>query len=276
MINGWKIRAHHIRYIIIPVLALILAHLLSYGKLPFDSDYRFPRNIFLVVLFVGFVVCETNRFNFRRLNSKRSLESNPLKNGLIHVASNLLVTTLVFTTITLGVNFLFFSAVPTPTRMLTYLFVSLLISLSETMVFISWDLYKIAKRQKQLREQGIQDKKTSVCIHSGKAKIVLAINDIAYFYSNNGMVCIVLNSGKRIVTNYTSLPEVETKLGIQGFFRINRQYLVDIKAVKQVIGDINRKLKVRLHPPIVGTSDHLVVSRYRSPEFKKWIATSTK
>ena len=78
---------------------------------------------------------------------------------------------------------------------------------------------------------------------------------------------MVRKNGQKCVTQYHSLQEVEDKIGSRGFYRLNRQLLVNFQAIISFEKCPNRKLGVRLHPDY---PEEVIISRYRSPEFKRW------
>lgn len=56
----YKTNTRLLRYTLLPVLALILTHLVSYKKLPFEEGYQFPMVTFGFVLLICSICCETN------------------------------------------------------------------------------------------------------------------------------------------------------------------------------------------------------------------------
>ena len=257
-----RFKIHQVRYLIIPFLALLLAHLITYQKLPFEPDYQFPLITFLVIAAVGLMVCETNRYNYNRLAHRYPFSKGLYKAALKRLGSSFIITGAVFLVTTAGLNLLISGALPTLTRFLSYLLIVWLIVIAETAIFIAYELYQQYKRPVLLG---------SWQIPSGNQLLQVKVQDVEYIISKNGLVVVVLGTGQQITTNFKSFNEVKQKLDCRQFFRINRQYLVKASAIVSVTPESNRKLLVTLHPIIPGTPVNTIVSRYKSPEFKRWL-----
>ena len=67
--------------------------------------------------------------------------------------------------------------------------------------------------------------------------------------------------------NY-SLEQVQNLLPEEQFFRLNRQYLINFNAVKEVEHYFARKLLVN---PVIPMKDKLIVSKERVTEFLQWL-----
>ncbi|GLU57396.1 hypothetical protein Dfri01_68570 [Dyadobacter frigoris] len=65
-----------------------------------------------------------------------------------------------------------------------------------------------------------------------------------------------------------SLDEIHQLLAAQQFFRINRQYLVNYSAVKEVEHYFTRKLVVTLS---VDTSEKLLIGKDKTAAFLNWL-----
>jgi len=91
--------------------------------------------------------------------------------------------------------------------------------------------------------------------------------DIAYFIAEDGIVLLVVKTGKRYPIDYT-LDQLEQLIDLNLFFRINRKVLIHIDSVKKVSSYFNSRYKI--------TTDYLqeddsIVSRERVNDFKNWL-----
>ena len=95
----------------------------------------------------------------------------------------------------------------------------------------------------------------------------IPVSDTAYFFSQDKATFLVTQEKKRYIIDYT-LEEVEGLIDPQDFFRINRKYLVSMRAVKDIVSYTNSRLRIILHQ-----SDEMdaIVSRERVQDFKKWL-----
>ena len=104
-------------------------------------------------------------------------------------------------------------------------------------------------------------------IKQGQRYITVHSTDIAYFFTKGKVVFIKCWDNKEYIVDY-SLDDLETSVNPQRFFRLNRQFLVELKSVDKVHMWFNGKLKVQLNPE---SKEDLVVSRERAGEFKIWL-----
>ncbi|GAB3794785.1 LytTR family DNA-binding domain-containing protein [Spirosoma humi] len=104
-------------------------------------------------------------------------------------------------------------------------------------------------------------------VKQGQRLLSIPIHEVAYFFSRNKMTFIQSAAGPEWLIDYT-MEEVEQLLDPHRFFRINRQIIVELRAIKQVNLYFNGKLKITLHPTF---SDDVLVSRDRAGGFRRWL-----
>ncbi len=93
--------------------------------------------------------------------------------------------------------------------------------------------------------------------------------DIAYVYTEHKITFLACLDGKRYPVDY-SLERMEEMLPNQSFFRINRQYIIGIQAIKEMISVSKSRVKLILLDA-QDRQDEIIVSTERSPVFKKWL-----
>jgi two-component system response regulator LytT len=93
------------------------------------------------------------------------------------------------------------------------------------------------------------------------------ISDVAYFLAEEDVVFTMLKDGVRYIVDHT-LNEMESLLDPKFFFRITRNCITSISAIKKVSKYFNSRLLVELSPP---APEQLFVSRVRVPEFLEWM-----
>ena len=253
-----------IRYLLLPPLSLMLVHLVAYKKLPFEPGYQFPLITFFSVLLICIVCCETNTFSYHRLAKRLSISEQPVKTIGIQIATSLIITTFTFALMVYTLNYVVFGVVSPFTQFLSSLMVALLIIVVETMAYIIRDLRKM--------EPASEPEQVSTwTFHSGNKIFQVGIDEIAYVFSKQGLVYLVDKEGEKYLTHYNSLNDLAEDNDTSGFFRLNRQFMIRPHAVKLVEKDINQKLRVTLSPAVNTIPEEAMVSRYTSPEFKKWM-----
>lgn len=118
----------------------------------------------------------------------------------------------------------------------------------------------------------ITDTKARIVVRNGLHYQVLNVNDIAFFYTSNKInYAFCSRTGKHICDK--NLAALETKLDKKTFFRVNRQYLVNINFIKSY-KTINR-VNLQLFITLPGTEVHqIIISQEQSTPFKKWLTGS--
>lgn len=93
------------------------------------------------------------------------------------------------------------------------------------------------------------------------------IKDVAYFYTEN-KINYLSTFEKKSYPIDINLDQVEAIIDPAVFFRINRQFIVNINAIKNMVSYSKSRVKLELNPP---TEIETIVSTERSPNFKTWL-----
>ena len=104
-------------------------------------------------------------------------------------------------------------------------------------------------------------------IRFGQQIKVVSMKEAAYFYTQDKITFLVTHKGKRYPLDY-SLEKIEDMMDKRAYFRINRQFIVNIEAIKDMYAFSKSRVKLTLTPP---SELETVVSTERSPFFKKWL-----
>lgn len=91
--------------------------------------------------------------------------------------------------------------------------------------------------------------------------------DAAYFFSEDKITFLVDWNGQRFPLDQ-SLEKLEESLDSEQFFRVNRQFIIHLKSIGEMIAYSKSRVKVILNPT---TKPEVVVSTERSPHFKRWL-----
>ena len=91
--------------------------------------------------------------------------------------------------------------------------------------------------------------------------------DIAYFFTTNELVCLVCKDRQQYLVDYT-LEELEKLLDPAHFFRLNRQFITSLPAVRKIHKYFNGKLKLDLVPD---PEQEVLISREKASVFKDWL-----
>lgn len=113
------------------------------------------------------------------------------------------------------------------------------------------------------------DKKMKRLMVRYGAKIKMVDPDeLAYVFSKDKISYLTLFSGEIIPSDFT-MEELEHNLDHNLFFRINRQMLINLKSVEDMVVFSKSRLKLSLHPH---TTEECLVSAERTPSFKAWLS----
>ena len=95
------------------------------------------------------------------------------------------------------------------------------------------DINRIEEAIQKASEKERKEYKTRLMAKIGDTLKPVAVNDIAYFYVEEGAVVLTTFEGNRYFPQY-SLEQLEEQLDPQQFFRANRQIIVNIEAVVEL------------------------------------------
>lgn len=119
-----------------------------------------------------------------------------------------------------------------------------------------------------LRKQEGPNYLRRMLIRFGNSIKLVDMADAAYFYTKDKITFLVTRStGKRFPIDYP-LDKLEGLLDPAVFFRINRQFIINVAAIKEMHPYSKSRVKVELEP---STDLETIVSTERSAEFKKWL-----
>ena len=109
--------------------------------------------------------------------------------------------------------------------------------------------------------------KTRFLVRQGEQLLPLPVAEIAWFLSRHETVTLVATDGRRFVLDYT-LEQLDALLDPARFFRLNRQLIAQLPAVRRLHPHFGGKLLVELHP---ATAEEILVSREKAPALKAWL-----
>lgn len=111
-------------------------------------------------------------------------------------------------------------------------------------------------------------KKTRLLVKKGLEHIALRLEDVALIYTQNKVVYVMDHCSKKYLCDKT-LSELEVELDENIFFRVNRQYIVNINYVKSF--KTFEKVKLQLDISLPEINHPIVISQETAPAFRKWI-----
>jgi DNA-binding LytR/AlgR family response regulator len=98
------------------------------------------------------------------------------------------------------------------------------------------------------------------------ALVPVVVSEIGFFHKEE-LIYVHTLGGEKYISEHHTMDEIESLVNPELFFRVNRQYLIQINAVDSV-KSTHKGLSVRLKPPLQATLD---ISREKAAAFKKWL-----
>lgn len=112
-----------------------------------------------------------------------------------------------------------------------------------------------------------QEYKKRFVVRYGEHIKTINTEDVAYFYTEARANFMVTKDGKRFVIDY-NLDQLETLLDPKAFYRINRQFIIGINSIDEMLTYSKSRVLIKLNPPC---KIETIVSTERSGDFKQWL-----
>lgn len=105
-------------------------------------------------------------------------------------------------------------------------------------------------------------------VKQGQRLISIDVGDIAWFHAEGKLCFLKTWENQRYLIDYT-LEELDNLMDPHEFFRVNRGYIVNIKAIKNISSYFKGKLILQLSPKT--DENDVIVSKEKASEFKGWL-----
>ena len=106
-----------------------------------------------------------------------------------------------------------------------------------------------------------------IVVKYGQKIKTIEIGNTAYFYTAEKVVFLCTFDSHNYPIDY-NIDTLESMVNPKNFFRINRQFIINIKAIDQMFSYSKSRVKILLSPP---SSIETIVSTDRSGKFKLWL-----
>ena len=104
-------------------------------------------------------------------------------------------------------------------------------------------------------------------VTSGEKIKSIRIEDVAYFFGQQKYVFLITRDNRQHIIDYT-LGKLEDLLDPEQFFRINRQFIINYDAIKNMFSYSKSRIKIELDPI---SEMEAIVSIDKSKRFKTWL-----
>jgi DNA-binding LytR/AlgR family response regulator len=117
-----------------------------------------------------------------------------------------------------------------------------------------------------LAPAGVAPTRHRILAQRGTTFQPVAISDVAYFFSEHKLTFLVTRQGEKCLVN-EPLTTLESELDAREFFRLNRNFLAHVSAVKSFSSVGKGRLSVQLVPR---APEEVIVSQERGADFRGW------
>ena len=121
----------------------------------------------------------------------------------------------------------------------------------------------------KLMEHTTPAAKSRIVAKKGNEFVALDLDDVAYFYTEHKLVFVKDFAGRQLIVD-KNLGDLESTLDRSRFFRLNRKFIAQLKAIERFKPD-KGKIKIYLKPEM---KEEIHVSKETAPEFRAWIGVT--
>lgn len=104
-------------------------------------------------------------------------------------------------------------------------------------------------------------------VYAGESLLSVPVSEIAYFYSVEKSTFLTSIAGRSYPVDY-SLDKLESLLAPADYFRVNRQYIVSMEAIRKINILSKSRIKLLLTPE---SPDEVLISNARTHDFRQWL-----
>jgi two-component system LytT family response regulator len=108
--------------------------------------------------------------------------------------------------------------------------------------------------------------KERFAVHAGRS-VTLATQQEVVCFVKEEIIYLINHEGRKFITDYRSLDEIEELLNPAQFYRANRQYIIQLSCIESFRGDESGKINLKIKGVKM---DDIIVSKEKAAEFKKW------
>ncbi len=112
-----------------------------------------------------------------------------------------------------------------------------------------------------------QEYRKRFIIQSNESYYYLPVSEIAFFYITEGITFAVTYEKREYPINAT-LESLAEQLNPNDYYRVNRQFIININTIKRVHTHFNGKMKIETQPAF---SHEIFVVKNKVASFKRWI-----
>lgn len=112
-----------------------------------------------------------------------------------------------------------------------------------------------------------QKYKERFAVHYGREVVLIPVVEVVGFCKEE-VIYLIDGAGKKFITDYRSLDEVQELLDPEQFYRANRQHIIALPYIASLHNDESGKIHLSMKN---SSSDALVISKEKASSFRKWL-----
>ncbi|MCB0699405.1 MAG: response regulator transcription factor [Chitinophagales bacterium] len=115
--------------------------------------------------------------------------------------------------------------------------------------------------------EGSKKYKERFTVHLGRNVVLVPAEEVVCF-SKEEVIYLVHSDGKKYITDYRSLDEIEELLNPEQFYRANRQHIISMQYIGSMHTDETSKIHLKMKLP---ECEDILISKEKAASFRKWI-----
>jgi DNA-binding LytR/AlgR family response regulator len=108
--------------------------------------------------------------------------------------------------------------------------------------------------------------KERFAVHIGRSVALITVEEIAFFLKEE-IIYLINREGKKFITDFRSLDEVQELIDPKVFYRVNRQCIVHLPFIESYRTDDTGKITLKMRNI---KTEELIISKDKAAEFKRW------
>jgi Response regulator of the LytR/AlgR family len=108
--------------------------------------------------------------------------------------------------------------------------------------------------------------KNKFVVNIGNSISTVEAENIPFFYKNE-LIFLLDKEGRKYITSYISLDQIEKELNPNMFYRANRTHIINLRFIDKYINENDGKISLFLKTSQV---NHIRISKGKACSFRKW------
>ncbi len=235
-------------------------------------------DILMIITATG-LITSVNISIIKFLQQRYPWKSHPTKRALLELFLTCLCASLIITGITLIAHYALSPDNNLTNHFFSNVIIANVVNVAAVAIYEAIQIYsdwkRISQPDKPLKlaedhDLDTRNEKTyqkRFMVFAGEKIKSIPTKDIAYFFARGKTVNLFTNNACYGIEG--TLKNLEDKLDPESFFRINRQFIVNIGSIENIYNHSRSRVKVELQPP---SREEAIVSTERAGKFKEWLS----